>query len=303
MQPRPPTDLPDPQPLHEMHPTDLRPLLHADHPLLLASVDTTEPASGPHRTHTQVVQFSTGVGGPVFSRRRHKIKTQFGYQPRRVDCSGSADLQDGDQVPCTITLPTGNSVTLTATVQSSGSEFNVLLSTPSDGSGQTATAPAQPAASSGSPASVANGTTASACPDGQTRDGAGNCVNPNQQCPAGQEANSAGQCITLPAPVTSTASSTPGTSASSCSIPGTQQLQIAGTSCSAASNVVQAADHAPGCQVADQYGEPTSGSCSVMGFSCTAALGYMPGQSQGEQFPVLDCSAPSGATLRWHALS
>ncbi len=90
-------------------------------------------------------------------------------------------------------------------------------------------------ATSGGAGSTANPSTASACPAGQTRDGAGNCVNPNQQCPAGQEANSAGQCITLPAPTTTTTPSGPGTSASSCSIPGTQYLQVSGTSCSIAS--------------------------------------------------------------------
>jgi hypothetical protein len=39
MQPRSPADLPDRQPLDEPHPTDLRPLLHADHPSSPRSVD------------------------------------------------------------------------------------------------------------------------------------------------------------------------------------------------------------------------------------------------------------------------
>src|SRR5450755_4660235 len=78
MQPRPPPDLPDRQPLNQPHPTDLRPLLHADHPILPASIDDdrarlrTQPDD---TARPRVGQFSTGVGGPVSSRRRHVRRT------------------------------------------------------------------------------------------------------------------------------------------------------------------------------------------------------------------------------------
>jgi hypothetical protein len=75
VKPREAMDLADRAPLHPMHPPDLGPLLHADHPLLLASASRTKRGSGPSRTlrpHAERGgQFSTGAGGPVFTRRPH----------------------------------------------------------------------------------------------------------------------------------------------------------------------------------------------------------------------------------------
>jgi hypothetical protein len=84
VQPRPPANLPDRQPLHEPHPTNLGPLLHADHPSSPDPIaddrarvgtqpDDTEPA--------RVGQFSTGVGGPVFSRRRQHPRRRLRGRP------------------------------------------------------------------------------------------------------------------------------------------------------------------------------------------------------------------------------
>src|SRR5215218_9341289 len=64
-------DLPDRQPLDESHPTDLGPLLHADHLHLLATVNDDRTSLRTQPDATRVGQISTGVGGPVFSRRRH----------------------------------------------------------------------------------------------------------------------------------------------------------------------------------------------------------------------------------------
>src|SRR3954451_2498624 len=64
MQPRPPADLTNRQPLDAVHPPDLRPLLHADHTLLLArsfrSSESPDPAG---RT-------DPAPRGPLFDRRR-----------------------------------------------------------------------------------------------------------------------------------------------------------------------------------------------------------------------------------------
>ena len=65
MQPRPPPDLPDRQPLNQPHPTDLRPLLHADHPILPASIDDDQA-----RLKTQPDSTTRHPGGSVFNRRR-----------------------------------------------------------------------------------------------------------------------------------------------------------------------------------------------------------------------------------------
>src|SRR5436190_12228828 len=64
-------DLTDGQSLHQAQPADLRPLLHADHPFLLTSVEDDRASVETTSDEAEVVQFSTGVGGPVFSRRRH----------------------------------------------------------------------------------------------------------------------------------------------------------------------------------------------------------------------------------------
>jgi len=80
-----------------------------------------------------------------------QIKAEFGYQPRRVDCGASAELHDGDQVPCVLTLPTGKSVTLTATVHGGGSQYSVILSAPSERSAQASPQAPQPASRPANP--------------------------------------------------------------------------------------------------------------------------------------------------------
>jgi hypothetical protein len=68
-------DLADRQPLDPVHPPDLRPLLHADHPLLLARPNKTKRGSKPDRTPPaphRVGHFSTGTSGSVFRRRPHR---------------------------------------------------------------------------------------------------------------------------------------------------------------------------------------------------------------------------------------
>jgi hypothetical protein len=57
-------DLLDRDPLDEVHPADLRPLLHPDQLLLLASACRTEPGSVPRRTAP------LGAEGVSFNRRR-----------------------------------------------------------------------------------------------------------------------------------------------------------------------------------------------------------------------------------------
>jgi hypothetical protein len=53
MQPRPTTDLPDPQPLDEPHPTNLGPLLHADHPSSPGTVDDDQARLSSHPDSTE----------------------------------------------------------------------------------------------------------------------------------------------------------------------------------------------------------------------------------------------------------
>jgi hypothetical protein len=67
------SDLLDPQPIYEMHATDLRPLLHLDQLLLLASASLTGPGCDSHRT-PEGGQFSTGQGWGVFRRRLHSSR-------------------------------------------------------------------------------------------------------------------------------------------------------------------------------------------------------------------------------------
>ena len=74
MQPRPPANLPYRQPLNEPHPPNLRPLLHTDHPSSPDPIDDDRARLETPPDDTRVVQFSTGVGGPVFSRRRHGLR-------------------------------------------------------------------------------------------------------------------------------------------------------------------------------------------------------------------------------------
>ena len=72
MQAGAPADLPNRDAVDEVQPPDLRPVLHVDHPLLLASISSIGRASGPGRmapAPRQGGQFSTGAGGPVFRRR------------------------------------------------------------------------------------------------------------------------------------------------------------------------------------------------------------------------------------------
>src|SRR5205085_10096509 len=73
MQPRPATDLALRQTLDEVQPTDLGPLLHPDH-LGPPELALRRRAQAPKATgqHAQVAHFSTGAGGPVFTRRRHR---------------------------------------------------------------------------------------------------------------------------------------------------------------------------------------------------------------------------------------
>ena len=74
MQPRPTADLPPRQPLDAVHPTHLRPQLHADQSLLLADRNRSDGGQRPAghlRPRAQVAYFSTGAGGTFFSRRPH----------------------------------------------------------------------------------------------------------------------------------------------------------------------------------------------------------------------------------------
>src|SRR3954470_6354274 len=64
MQPRPLADLPDRQPLNAVHAPDLRPLLHADHTLLLAR------SSDQARVRTRPDEPDPAPGGSLFDRRR-----------------------------------------------------------------------------------------------------------------------------------------------------------------------------------------------------------------------------------------
>src|SRR5262249_45240729 len=71
---RAPDDLLDRQPLHEIQATDLRPLLHPDHNLLLARTTILSEAldhPGRHHRRRQGGQLSTGLRGSVFNRRRY----------------------------------------------------------------------------------------------------------------------------------------------------------------------------------------------------------------------------------------
>jgi hypothetical protein len=62
-------DLPDRQAAHEMQPPHLRPRLHSDHLGLPSSLCANEPRLR-RPPNAQAVHFSTGAGGPVFTRRR-----------------------------------------------------------------------------------------------------------------------------------------------------------------------------------------------------------------------------------------
>jgi hypothetical protein len=59
MQSRPPADLPDRKPLDEPHPTDLGPLLHADHPSSPGSVDDDRARLGSHPDATERPRWSS----------------------------------------------------------------------------------------------------------------------------------------------------------------------------------------------------------------------------------------------------
>lgn len=82
-------------------------------------------------------------------------------------------------------------------------------------------------------------------------------------------------------------------------VPGNQVLQASGLNCSEASRIVKAANRTSGCEVGDQYGSPSSGSCTVNGFQCKASLALPPGRSQGETFPLIACVSSSGSSIRW----
>jgi hypothetical protein len=87
-----------------------------------------------------------------------------------------------------------------------------------------------------------------------------------------------------------------------CSVPTFNRgLEVLGTSCSIAAEVVRDATKAPGCQVGDQSGSASSARCAVDGFDCQATLGYPPGQSQGEESPFFTCTEPPQAKVSWYS--
>ena len=93
MQPSAAMNLPDRQATHEAQPPHLRPLLHSDHlgPPRLALRGRAE---APRTTgHAQVVQISTGAGGPVFTRRRQSSAARRFWKlaSTTASCSGVVD--------------------------------------------------------------------------------------------------------------------------------------------------------------------------------------------------------------------
>jgi hypothetical protein len=113
-----------------------------------------------------------------------------------------------------------------------------------------------------------------------------------------------------PTTTTSTSSPTGGASpATSTTSPGTRTTpaaspyepscggsyeNVSGLPCGQALPVMNAWNTSGGCEVADQYGSPTTSSCDVQGYACSARLGYRPGQTEGERSAVVACR--SGAT-------
>src|SRR5579875_3153544 len=102
MQPRPPADLPDRQPVDPVQPPDLRPLLHANHTLLLArshrSDEGPDPAgqSRPHARRVtfgpaQVEQYSTGAHTHGRDRPRRDGETPAHVQAAG-ECAGALDV-------------------------------------------------------------------------------------------------------------------------------------------------------------------------------------------------------------------
>ena len=70
-------DLADREPFDQPHPSYLCPLLHVDHPLLLAPIARSGEGQNPagrRRPCAEVGQFSTGAGGPVFRRRLQHLR-------------------------------------------------------------------------------------------------------------------------------------------------------------------------------------------------------------------------------------
>jgi hypothetical protein len=71
-------------------------------------------------------------------------------------------------------------------------------------------------------------------------------------------------------------------------------LLVAGTGCAADLPLVKSWASTAACLVADQYPDPTHSTCHVGGYECKAALGYPPGQTQGQQAAVVSCTGDSG---------
>jgi hypothetical protein len=84
-------DLLDREPLDEMHAADLRPLLHTNQLLLLASACRTEPGSEPHRTTPP----ERRQGGSVFNRRR--MRSIQAAPTRSASVSPTTQWVPGDQ--------------------------------------------------------------------------------------------------------------------------------------------------------------------------------------------------------------
>jgi hypothetical protein len=71
-------------------------------------------------------------------------------------------------------------------------------------------------------------------------------------------------------------------------------LLVAGTGCAADLPLVKSWASTAACLVADQYPDPTHSTCHVGGYECKAALGYPPGQTQGQEAAVVSCTGDSG---------
>jgi hypothetical protein len=55
------------------------------------------------------------------------LKQEGRVVPRRVDCGTNTDVQNGDVLLCHVTLPSGQTVVLDASVRGRGRNFNVIL--------------------------------------------------------------------------------------------------------------------------------------------------------------------------------
>ena len=66
------------------HAPDLRPLLHADHTVLLSRSFRSSESPAGIPTPRQVGHFSTGAGGPLFTRRPHPASVGMRWRAERV---------------------------------------------------------------------------------------------------------------------------------------------------------------------------------------------------------------------------